>query len=775
MFYFSKKSLNLLLILFISLSFLGSIKKAYADPPPPPVNPVTIIPNPFDPYEKTDGNTTTLSYFLYSDTLLWLRIYDSVGVLTKTLITPSNGYTVNPVYGIAGDHSIVWDGSKDGGGTVPQVFDPDTDIYPYHWDEIIFERATVSTGYQVYDVVVDPTTDPSSNNQVMWMTDLSLGFKLWKSTDSGNSWNDMTGLLTNSMGPHYGIAISNDGQRIFVIDNGSKSLHYSINGGNMWFNTSLWAAPSNPHDIACSTDGSVLYGVDKGTRMVYRGTISCPGACTVTWNAGVRPLGNAAGPTGVAVDPNDPSNNTILVADNGAVSGAYRIYKSTNGGSTFTTVLSNTDASNNPYQVSIDNNGYYWISVLGYHEVYQTRPKPTPPDETVMYVGGAAGDGNYQFRSGNARLGIFVASFNGKPYLYVASFNSYMIKIYSYDNIESDNVFQNEPDDPIVVAQKDLIPPGQITDLTATTVGYYYDSGILKCCAINLSWRAPGDDDYESGTRARSYDLRYSKEPITNDTEFDDLSKVTKVTGEPTPSKCCTNTDTFTLTGLESNTTYYFAIKAKDEYKYSDLSNCPNAKTGLLWEWNMVSCPKQPSPDDSYSVFGDDAGIDSGFGWIPTWDWFSTWSGVFDFDDPDYDGYWYQVATIAPGKGLLLYSYDTLNPTDAPPASTPVTAAYRTFPLQPGWNLIGNPYETSVNLRDCDVTYTSTEDYLNVDTMSCSISGCTAGKWIGNAIYIWNGSDYDFTTGDVAQLEPWKAYWIFACCDLDLIIYNPNP
>jgi hypothetical protein len=761
--FFTRKLLNLILIMFLIFCLLDVAEKAYADPPPPPVNPVTIDPNPFDPYEKTDQNYTTLSYFLYSDTLLWLRIYDSSGVLTKILETPPNGYTVDPVYGIAGDHSIDWDGSKDPSGKVPQVFDPDTAIYPYHWDDIIYERSTANTGRQVYDVVVDPNTDPTSSSQVMWMTDTS---GLWKSTDSGNSWTDMTGLLTNSTGPHFGIAISNDGQKIFVIDSGSNSLHYSIDGGNTWFNTSLWASPSNPLDIACSSDGSVLYGVDRGTKMVYRGTFSCPGGCTVTWGAGVRPLGNAQAPTGVAVDP-DNSNN-ILVADNGTVGGVYRVYRSTTAGSTFTTVYNS--ATYDPYQMSIDSNGHYWVSILGSHAVYQLIPKPTSPDEIIMTVGGSAGDGDYQFKSGGNRLGIFVSSYNGRQYLYVASWNHYSIKVYSYDNIESDNVFQNEPDDPIVVAQVDLIPPGQITDLSTNVLGYYNDSGTLKCCAIELSWTAPGDDGYTPNTRARSYDIRYSKESITKDNW--DSSTVIQATGEPTPSKCCTHTDTFTLTGLESNTTYYFAIKAKDEYNLSDLPDPPDppsvlAKTGLLWEWNMISCPLQPDNDSSASVFGNNAGID----WV--WDWFSTWSGVGDPDDPDYDGYWYQVFTIDPGKGLILLSYNTQTPTDA--AGDDIIDASRTFHLTAGWNLIGNPYGTSVNLSDCDVTYdTSTENYLNVDTMNCS-SGCTPGNWIGNAVYIWNGSDYDFATGDVdhAQLEPWKGYWILACCNLDLIIYKP--
>lgn len=729
---------------------LGSSNKAHADPPPPPPDPVTIDPNPFDPYEKTDAwDETALTYYLYNDALLWLRIYDLNDAPVKLLEQPPDGYTIDTVYGTEGSHSIVWDGRDNSGTRV------DYGTYPYHMDKVTFVKATADTGRKVYDIAVDPT-----DSTKLWMTDAS---GIWQSTDWGDNWTAVSGLY-DSVGSHFGIAISSDGQRIFVIDKGSLSAHYSVDGGTTWDyngtkNLSLWTGAGNPHDIACSSDGSILYGVDKSTSKVYRGTVSCTGSdCSVGWNTGVRPLGTAVSPTGVAVDPNN--TDIILVTDNGAVSGYYRVYKSTDGGSTFTTVVQSSDGNNNLYQVSIDNNGYYWVSVLGYHEVYQIRPKPDPPDETVMYIGGSAGDGDYQFRTGGNRLGVFVATFGGQQYLYVASSNHNRIKIYAYDNYESDIVYENEPDDPIVAAQLDFKCPGisgqKYVNLSAATAG---------STSITLAWLAPGDDyDHNPAdnpdSRAMKYHLKYAKTPIDTEDKFD---TATEISGLSNPKKIGKD-EGYTKTDLESNTMYYFSIKAEDDMNedgmgnLSDLSNSPLGKTGLLWEWNMVSCPLQPDPDDSDSVFGDDAGID----WM--WDWISTWSGAGDPDNPDYDGYWEQVTTIAPGKGMMLLSYSVLNPTDAPPASTPVTDASRTFSLRPGWNLIGNPYESIVNLSDCNVTYITTESYADAVT-----SG-----WIGNAVYIWNGSDYDFIQWDSAALEPWKGYWIFSYYDLDLIVNNPQ-
>jgi hypothetical protein len=84
---------------------------------------------------------------------------------------------------------------------------------------------------------------------------------------------------------------------------------------------------------------------------------------------------------------------------------------------------------------------------------------------------------------------------------------------------------------------------------------------------INLSWTAPGDD----GTvgRATRYDLRYSKSPITA-TNF---AQATPAVGLPTPGPAGT-TEHYSIGGLGSGSTYYFAIKTVDDAgNWSALSN----------------------------------------------------------------------------------------------------------------------------------------------------------------------------------------------------------
>lgn len=90
---------------------------------------------------------------------------------------------------------------------------------------------------------------------------------------------------------------------------------------------------------------------------------------------------------------------------------------------------------------------------------------------------------------------------------------------------------------------------------------------------LDLSWTAPGDDG-ATGT-ATSYDVRYSTALITEA----NWGSATQATGEPTPSAAGAS-ESMTLTGLSSNTTYYVAIKTSDEVpNISAISNVPNATT----------------------------------------------------------------------------------------------------------------------------------------------------------------------------------------------------
>jgi hypothetical protein len=105
-------------------------------------------------------------------------------------------------------------------------------------------------------------------------------------------------------------------------------------------------------------------------------------------------------------------------------------------------------------------------------------------------------------------------------------------------------------------------------------------SAVMTLAAISstsstvvLNWRAPGDDG-DVGTAAQ-YDIRYSTSTITEA----NWNSATQATGEPTPLVAGT-TQTFTVSGLLSSTTYYFAIKTADEVpNWSSISNIASRAT----------------------------------------------------------------------------------------------------------------------------------------------------------------------------------------------------
>jgi chitodextrinase len=76
--------------------------------------------------------------------------------------------------------------------------------------------------------------------------------------------------------------------------------------------------------------------------------------------------------------------------------------------------------------------------------------------------------------------------------------------------------------------------------------------------SVQLTWTAPGDDG-PVGT-ATQYDLRYSTAAIT----AANFAAATQWASMPTPAISGTS-QTVTVTGLASSTTYYFALKAQDD------------------------------------------------------------------------------------------------------------------------------------------------------------------------------------------------------------------
>ena len=121
----------------------------------------------------------------------------------------------------------------------------------------------------------------------------------------------------------------------------------------------------------------------------------------------------------------------------------------------------------------------------------------------------------------------------------------------------------------------DTTPPAAITDLIVSSI---------SSNRATLSWTAPGDDG-NTGTAA-TYDVRYSTNSITTG----NWASATQTVGEPAPALAGT-AQSFTVTGLLSGRTYYFAIKTSDETNnVSLLSNITSGTT------TNVSAPGDVTP-----------------------------------------------------------------------------------------------------------------------------------------------------------------------------------
>jgi len=138
----------------------------------------------------------------------------------------------------------------------------------------------------------------------------------------------------------------------------------------------------------------------------------------------------------------------------------------------------------------------------------------------------------------------------------------------------------------------DIIPPSAITDLA--TSNPMPDS-------ITLTWTASGDDG-DVGT-ASQYDIRYSTSPI----DEGNWDAATQVDGEPAPSPSGT-AETFTVTGLFTATTYYFAMKVADEVpNWSELSNIASAKITRAYHAVVVGVADYPGAGSDLDYPDDDA------------------------------------------------------------------------------------------------------------------------------------------------------------------------
>jgi hypothetical protein len=176
--------------------------------------------------------------------------------------------------------------------------------------------------------------------------DSEAGLGIWKSTDGGNSW----ALLTATIGPitttspgggsngTYGPGNAFLGRSIsaIVVDPTNASHLYvssakgvrgvsSVTGGG----TTNPPTPRPPYGVFESTDGGATFS------FIWDGGAACPVTCN-----GTDPLASIRGVHAMALDPNwnGTTNKIVYAADFPGLSGGGGVWRSTDGGSTWTQI-----------------------------------------------------------------------------------------------------------------------------------------------------------------------------------------------------------------------------------------------------------------------------------------------------------------------------------------------------------------------------------------------------------------------------------------------------
>ncbi len=206
------------------------------------------------------------------------------------------------------------------------------------------------------------------------------------------------------------------------------------------------------------------------------------------------------------------------------------------------------------------------------------------------------------------------------------------------------------------VGNPDLIPPDPVIDLAVDLLATTFDS-------ITLTWTATGDDG-TTGT-ASLYDVRYRDDgPITPE----DWGTATQAQSEP-PPQVSGSPESFTVTGLSGDTTYFLALKVADEVgNWSELSNVVSETTPAPPPGTWVT--ETVDTTDRVGVFSSIALDSSGNVHISSWDStngdakYAKWNGfvwsIQTIPDPvDRVGRWTSIASGGPDDIHIVYLDDT--------------------------------------------------------------------------------------------------------------------
>lgn len=207
-----------------------------------------------------------------------------------------------------------------------------------------------------------------------------------------------------------------------------------------------------------------------------------------------------------------------------------------------------------------------------------------------------------------------------------------------------------------------------------------------------------------------------------------------------------------TLLGAASTHLFHFENSLSERFPSTGDLNGPTVE--LLTGYNLIGVPRATAGNDGLMLFGSAA---------------LTW--LYDGAAVQNKHGAYQIAdSVDPGCGYFVMKQQ---------ATLPALAAFGTVPdsnyaitLQPGWNLVANPFGGTVTLADLTVSKDSGTPVPWGEAVS--------RLWLYNALYTYNGNDFGDTYradfGEQAQLVPWVGYWLYlGKADGLYQLHVPNP
>lgn len=255
----------------------------------------------------------------------------------------------NRVWAAVGEYAYSWNDSN------PSAI-LSSDDYGKTWQTftVPFEIGSNDQGRDSGERLV---VDPNDDNILYYGTEND---GLWKSTDGGKTWAKDTAFPDGGSNSAAGLQfvtfdqtekhLGTPTQHIVVGDADTSSLYKTTDGGATWNKVS--GGPGTiPIKAQFASDGSMYVVYDQYTGPYWMGTGKLYKFANDGTATDITPEGNENwwGYDGLALDPNNA--DTIYVSTNDRWSPVDTIYRSTDGGATWTDVSASTslDVSYEPY------------------------------------------------------------------------------------------------------------------------------------------------------------------------------------------------------------------------------------------------------------------------------------------------------------------------------------------------------------------------------------------------------------------------------------------